>query len=88
MKVEDFNYILPEELIAQTPLKDRSASRLLVLEKSTGEIEHDHFSNLSNYLNKGDVLVLNDTSVIPARLYGIKEDTNAAIEILLLKQKK
>ena len=88
MKVEDFNYILPEELIAQTPLKDRSASRLLVLEKSTGEIEHDHFSNLSNYLNKGDVLVLNDTSVIPARLYGIKEDTNAAIEILLLKQKE
>lgn len=88
MKVEDFNYELPEELIAQTPLKDRTASRLLLLDKDNGSIGHDHFSNIVDYLNKGDVLVLNDTSVIPARLYGIKEETNAAIEILLLKQKE
>ena len=88
MKVEDFNYHLPEELIAQTPLKDRSASRLLVLDKNTGNIKHDQFSNIIDYLHKGDVLVLNNTSVIPARLYGIKEETNAAIEILLLKQKE
>ena len=88
MKVSDFNYDLPQELIAQTPLKNRSASRLLVLDQETGSIEHNQFSNIVNYLNKGDVLVLNDTSVIPARLYGIKEETNAAIEILLLKQKE
>ncbi|AIO19128.1 S-adenosylmethionine:tRNA ribosyltransferase-isomerase [Candidatus Izimaplasma bacterium HR1] len=88
MKVEDFNYHLPEELIAQTPLKDRSASRLLVLDKNTGNISHDQFSNILDYLSKDDVLVLNNTSVIPARLYGIKEETNAAIEILLLKQKE
>ncbi len=87
MKVSDFDYNLPENLIAQTPLKDRSASRLLVLNKNTGEIKHDHFANLLNYLEEGDVLVLNDTSVIPARLYGVKTETNAAIEILLLKQK-
>ncbi len=87
MKVSDFDYYLPENLIAQTPLKDRSASRLLVLNKNTGKIKHDYFANLLNYLEEGDVLVLNDTSVIPARLYGIKEETNAAIEILLLKQK-
>ena len=87
MKVNDFNYDLPEELIAQTPLKDRSASRLLVINKNSGNIQHDHFSNLLNFLNEGDVLVLNDTSVLPARLYGTKEDTLAAIEILLLKQK-
>ena len=88
MKVKDFDYDLPEELIAQTPLKDRSASKLLVLDKESGHITHDHFSNLKNQLSNGDVLVLNDTSVIPARLYGIKEETNAAIEILLLKQKE
>jgi len=88
MKVEDFNYALPQALIAQTPLKNRSASRLLVLDQKTGAIEHDQFSNLITYLQKGDVLVLNDTSVIPARLYGVKEETNAAIEILLLKQKE
>jgi len=87
MKVSDFEYDLPEELIAQTPLKNRSASRLLVLNKNTGIINHDHFSNLLNYLNEGDVLVLNDTSVIPARLFGSKEETLATIEILLLKQK-
>ena len=88
MKVEDFNYHLPEELIAQTPLKDRTASKLLILDKSEGHISHDHFVNIVDHLNKGDVLVLNDTSVIPARLYGTKEVTNAAIEILLLKQKE
>ena len=88
MRVEDFNYNLPEELIAQTPLKNRSASRLLVLDKDSGDIKHDQFSNLLSYLNKGDVLVLNDTSVIPARLYGVKVETSAAIEILLLKQKE
>jgi len=88
MKVSDFNYDLPEELIAQTPLKNRSASRLLVLSKNSGDVYHDHFSNIINHLNEGDVLVLNDTSVLPARLYGIKEDTLATIEILLLKQKE
>lgn len=88
MKVEDFNYNLPEELIAQTPLANRSASRLLVLDKDSGSVNHDTFNNLLDYLHKGDVLVLNNTSVIPARLYGIKEETNAAIEVLLLKQKE
>lgn len=88
MKVEDFNYHLPEELIAQTPLKNRSASRLLLLEKESGKIEHDHFNNIIDYLVSGDVLVLNDTSVIPARMFGIKENTGAAIEVLLLKQKE
>lgn len=86
MKTEDFNYELPEELIAQTPLKDRSSSRLLVLDKETGEITHEHFYNIINYLNEGDILVLNDTKVIPARLFGIKEETNAAIELLMLKE--
>jgi S-adenosylmethionine:tRNA ribosyltransferase-isomerase len=88
MKVSDFEYVLPEELIAQTPLANRSASRLLVLNKNTGIINHDHFINLLNYLKEGDVLVLNDTSVIPARLFGSKEETMATIEILLLKQKE
>ena len=88
MKVKDFDYILPEELIAQTPLKDRASSRLLLLNKENGHIKHDHFNNIVEYLNPGDVLVLNDTSVIPARLFGVKEKTNAAIEILLLKQKE
>ena len=85
MKVEDFNYNLPEELIAQTPLEKRDSSRLLVLDKKTGEIEHKHFTDIINYLNKGDTLVLNDTKVLPARLIGVKEETNAVIEILLLK---
>jgi len=88
MKVKDFDYHLPEELIAQTPLKDRTASRLLVLDKLEGQISHDHFSNIIDHLNKGDVLVLNDTSVIPARMFGEKTDTKAAIEVLLLKQKE
>ena len=85
MKVEDFNYNLPEELIAQTPLEKRDSSRLLVLDKKTGEMEHKHFTDIINYLNEGDTLVLNDTKVLPARLIGVKEETNAVIEILLLK---
>ena len=85
MKTEDFNYELPSELIAQTPLKDRSSSKLLVLDKNTGNIEHKEFHDIKNYLNKGDVLVINDTKVIPARLMGIKEETGAVIELLLLK---
>ena len=85
MKTSDFDYELPEELIAQTPLKDRSSSRLLVLDKNTGEIEHKSFKDIIDYLNEGDVLVINDTKVIPARLMGVKTDTNACIELLLLK---
>ena len=86
MNINDFDYNLPKELIAQTPLKERSSSRLLVLNKDNGNITHDHFYNVINYLKKGDVLVLNDTKVIPARLIGEKEDTKAVIEILLLKE--
>ena len=85
MKVEDFDYNLPEELIAQTPLKVRDSSRLLVLNKKTGEVEHKKFHDIIDYLKPGDTLVLNDTKVLPARLIGIKEETNAVIEILLLK---
>lgn len=84
MQTKDFDYELPEELIAQTPLKDRSSSRLLVLDREKGSINHDTFSNIVNYLDKGDVLVLNDTKVIPARLIGAKEETGAVIELLLL----
>ena len=85
MLVEEFDYFLPEELIAQTPLEERSSSRLLVLDKQTGEIEHKHFTDIIDYLNEGDTLVLNDTKVLPARLIGTKEETNAVIEVLLLK---
>ena len=85
MNISEFDYELPKELIAQTPLKDRSSSRLLVLDKNNGDILHEHFSNIIDYLHKGDVLVLNDTKVIPARLIGNKEDTGAVIELLLLK---
>ena len=85
MKTDDFDFYLPEELIAQTPLEKRDSSRLLVLDKNTGEIEHKHFSDIINYLNPDDTLVLNDTKVIPARLIGEKEDTLAVIEILMLK---
>ncbi len=85
MKLDDFDYELPENLIAQTPLKDRSASKMLVLNKNDGSIEHKHFKDMINYLDKGDTLVLNDTKVIPARLIGEKTDTKAVIEILLLK---
>ena len=85
MKLDDFDYELPENLIAQTPLKDRSASKMLVLNKNDGSIEHKCFKNMIDYLDKGDTLVLNDTKVIPARLIGEKTDTKAVIEILLLK---
>lgn len=88
MKVSDFDYYLPEELIAQTPLEKRDTSRLLVLDKETGNVEHKHFYDIIDYLEKGDTLVLNDTKVLPARLIGTKEETNAAIEILLLKNIK
>ena len=86
MKTEEFNFDLPDELIAQTPILKRDESRLLVLNKETGKIEHKHFYNIIDYLNKGDTLVLNDTKVLPARLYGIKEDTKAHIELLMLKE--
>ena len=86
MDLKDFNYYLPEELIAQDPLEDRSSSRLMVLHKDTGRIEHKIFRDIIDYLNPGDCLVINDTKVIPARLMGIKEDTGAAIEVLLLKR--
>lgn len=85
MKTSDFDFDLPQELIAQTPLLNRDSSRLLVLDKKTGEVEHKHFRNILDYLNAGDVLVINDTKVIPARLMGVKEDTGAVIELLLLK---
>lgn len=85
MKTDDFDYYLPEELIAQTPLEKRDDSRLMVLDKKTGEITHEVFHNIVNYLNKDDVLVLNDTKVLPARIIGEKMDTKAVIELLLLK---
>ncbi|UPG77346.1 tRNA preQ1(34) S-adenosylmethionine ribosyltransferase-isomerase QueA [Listeria innocua] len=88
MKVEDFDFDLPEELIAQTPLLDRTSSRLMVLDKESGEIKDQHFTDITSYLNKGDALVLNDTRVLPARLHGIKDETGAHIEVLLLKQKE
>ena len=88
MDVKDFYYDLPQELIAQDPLEDRSSSRLLVLDKKTGEIEHRTFRDILSYLRKGDCLVINDTKVIPARLYGHKEETGAVIEILLLKRRE
>ncbi len=86
MKTSDFYYDLPEELIAQDPLEDRSSSRLLVLDKKTGETEHHVFREIVNYLEPGDCLVINDTKVIPARLIGAKEETGAKIEVLLLKR--
>ena len=85
MTTSDFNYDLPEEFIAQSPLKNRSDSKLLVMDKNSGELEESVFKNITSYLKKGDVLVLNDTKVIPARLIGEKEDTKAVIELLLLK---
>ena len=87
MNVTDFNFELPPELIAQDPLEDRAASRLLVLDKKTGEMEHRHFRDILQYLKKGDCLVINDTKVIPARLMGHKIGTDAGIEVLLLKRK-
>ncbi len=85
MKTEDFDYDLPKELIAQTPLKNRNASRMMVLDKETGEYADKHFTDLIDYLNPGDTLVLNDTKVIPARLIGHKPETGAVIEVLMLK---
>lgn len=85
MKTDDFDYDLDEELIAQTPLEKRDHSRLMVLDRKTGEIKHEVFSNIINYLEKDDILVLNDTKVIPARIIGEKTDTKAVIELLLLK---
>ncbi|MDY5986447.1 MAG: S-adenosylmethionine:tRNA ribosyltransferase-isomerase, partial [Lachnoclostridium sp.] len=86
MKRQDFSFDLPEELIAQDPLEDRSGSRLLVLDKETGEVSHHIFREITEYLEPGDCLVLNDTKVIPARLIGSKIGTDAKIEILLLKR--
>ena len=88
MDLHDFDYDLPEELIAQDPLSDRSSSRLMVLNKNTGKLEHKIFRDIIDYLNPGDCLVLNDTKVIPARLYGEKVGTGAGIEVLLLKRKE
>ena len=88
MDVKAFDYDLPEELIAQDPLEDRSSSRLMVLDKKTGDIEHKIFRDVVDYLQPGDCLVLNNTKVIPARLFGVKEGTEAKIEILLLKRKE
>lgn len=88
MKTSDFYYDLPEELIAQDPLEDRSSSRLMVLDRETGEVEHHIFKEVIDYLNPGDCLVINDTKVIPARLFGVKEGTEAKIEVLLLKRRE
>ena len=87
MKTSDFYYDLPEELIAQTPLKNRAESRLLALSKVDGNIEHKHFYDVIDYLEEGDCLVLNNTRVLPARLYGVRVDTGAVVEFVLLKQK-
>lgn len=87
LKKSDFYFDLPQELIAQDPLEDRSSSRLLVLDRKTGAVEHHTFKEIMNYLRSGDCLVLNNTKVIPARLMGVKEDTGAAIEVLLLKRR-
>ena len=88
MKVSDFDYELPEELIAQYPLENRSDSRLMVLDRATGAVEHKRFTDILDYLAPGDCLVVNNTRVIPARLYGVKEDTQAQVEVLLLKRRE
>ena len=88
MRTDDFDFNLPEELIAQHPIEKRDESKLMILNKDTGSIKHEVFHNIIDYLNEGDVLVLNDTKVIPARLFGIKQDTLASIELLLLKTTK
>ena len=88
MKTSDFYFDLPEELIAQDPLEDRSSSRLLMIDKGTGETRHEVFKNITEYLKPGDCLVLNNTRVLPARLMGVKEDTGATIEVLLLKRRE
>ncbi|MEG2583239.1 MAG: tRNA preQ1(34) S-adenosylmethionine ribosyltransferase-isomerase QueA [Oscillospiraceae bacterium] len=86
MTTKDFYYDLPEKLIAQTPLKDRAASRLLVMDKTTGDLEHKHFTDILGYLKRGDCLVMNNTRVIPARIFGVKEGSGGKIEFLLLKR--
>lgn len=86
MKVNDFDYKLPQKLIAQTPLEKRDESKLMVLDRTNNSIKHGHFYDILNYFKAGDVIVLNDSKVLPARLYGIKEDTLAKIEVLLLKE--
>ncbi|MCI9084432.1 MAG: tRNA preQ1(34) S-adenosylmethionine ribosyltransferase-isomerase QueA [Bacilli bacterium] len=88
MSTEDFDFYLPDDLIAQTPLEERDASKMLVLDKKTGEIKHKHFIDVLDYMERGDTLVLNDTKVIPARLYGVKEKTGAVIEMLMLNEKE
>src|SRR5690625_4664977 len=88
MNMEDYDYHLPEELIAQTPLKNRSSSKLFILNCAENRIKHDHFSNVDSYLQAGDCLVLNNSRVIPVRLFGVKSDTNAKIELLLLHETK
>ena len=88
MKTSDFYYDLPPELIAQTPLVDRTSSKLMKVDRKSGEVEHSVFSDIINELNEGDCLVLNDTRVLPARLYGVKEDTGGKIEFLLLNRKE
>ena len=85
MNTAEFHYELPKELIAQDPLEDRSSSRLMVLHRDTGELEHLHFRDIVQFLTPEDVLVINNTKVIPARLLGIKEDTGGHVEVLLLK---
>ena len=86
MKTSDFDYELPKELIAQTPLADRTSSRMMVVHKNSGKLEHRHFFDIIDYLHSGDVIVRNNTRVIPARLYGTKEETGAHVEVLLLRQ--
>ncbi|MCA0979741.1 MULTISPECIES: tRNA preQ1(34) S-adenosylmethionine ribosyltransferase-isomerase QueA [Exiguobacterium] len=86
MNVNDYDFELPEELIAQVPLLDRTSSRLLVLDRETGDIEHRHFRDVLDYLNEGDALVVNDSRVLPARLFGAKQETGGKVELLLLKQ--
>ena len=88
LRTDDFNYDLPSELIAQSPLEKRDSSKLMILDKNTGEIKHSKFDSIIDELDSNDILVMNDTKVIPARLYGVKEDTKAAIEILMLKEEE
>ena len=88
MKTSDFYYDLPEELIAQTPIEPRDTSRLLVFNKDSGELCHRHFYDVIDYLNSGDCLVLNDTRVLPARIFGTRLDTESVVEFVLLKQKE
>ena len=86
MKTSDFYYDLPKELIAQTPVEPRDSSRLMLLDRNTGEIDHKHFYDIIDSLNPGDLLVANDSRVLPARIYGIKDETGARVEFLLLRQ--